>query len=123
MKLRLLAIPALTIALVAPAGWMTAHAAPAAAGFAQDRHWDEAPGEYREAQRQGFHDGIEAARRDFQGRHHKDMDDHAAYKHPRVERDLRDQYREGFKSGYETAQRHMMDEHRDRDHDHDAHPY
>lgn len=125
MKAKFLAIPALTIALAAPAGWMTAkaYAAPAPAGVSQERSWDEPPQELREAQRKGFHEGVEAARRDFEGRRHKDADDHESYRHPRVERSLRDEYREGFRRGYETAQQHMMGERRDRDHDHDDHPY
>ena len=126
MKVKAIAIPALTIALVAPAGWMTAkaHAAPLAApaaGFYQERSWDEPPEELRDAQRRGFHEGVEAARRDFDRRSHKDADDHDIYKHPPVERELRNDFREGFRRGYAVAKDHLRDEHRD--HDHDDHPY
>ena len=126
MRVKAIAIPALTIALAAPVGWMTAkaHAAtPAqpAAGFYQERGWDEPPSEYREAQRQGFHEGIEAARHDMERHNHRDADDHSAYKHPPVERELRNDYREGFRRGYQVAMSHMRDEHRD--HDRDDHPY
>jgi hypothetical protein len=126
MKVNAIAIPALAIALAAPAGWMSAkaYAAPLAqpaTGLYQERSWDEPPEEFREAQRKGFHEGVEAARHDVERHNHKDADDHDAYRHPHVERDLRNDYREGFRRGYETAMRHMMDEHRD--HDHDDHPY
>ena len=91
MKEKTFAISALTIALVAPGGWMTAkaYAAPLPAGIYQERSWDEPPEEFREAQRKGFHEGVEAARRDFERRSHKDADDHESYRHPRVERELR----------------------------------
>ena len=126
MKVKAIVIPALAVALIVPAGWTTAKAyaaAPAqpASGLYQERSWDEPPGEFREAQRKGFHDGVEAARHDVERRSHRDADDHDAYRHPHVERELRNDYREGFRRGYEVAMRHMMDEHRDRDHD--DHPY
>jgi hypothetical protein len=122
MKVNVLTISAITIALAAPAGWISAkaYAAPTpqpAAGLFQDRRWDEPPEELREAQKKGFHEGVEAARHDFERRNHKDADDHEAYRHPRVERSLRDDYREGFRRGYEAASHHMMDEHHDHDHD------
>jgi len=122
MKMKVFAIPALTIALATAAGWMStkANAAPLAqpaAGLYQDRPWDEPPGEFREVQKQGFHEGVEAARHDFERHNHKDADDHDAYRHPHVERSLRDDYREGFKRGYEMAKQHMRDEHHDHDHD------
>ncbi len=122
MKKRVLTISALTIALAASTGWMTAkaHAAPMAqpaAGLYQDRPWDEPPGELREVQKRGFHDGVEAARSDFEHHRNKDADDHENYRHPRVERELRDDYRDGFKRGYENAKHHMRDEHHDHDHD------
>lgn len=122
MKKRVLAIASLTVALAASAGWMSvkAYAAPLtqpAAGLYQERSWEEPPGELREVQRQGFHDGISAARRDFERHSHKDADDHEAYRHPRVERSLREDYREGFRRGYEAAKNHMREEHHDHDHD------
>lgn len=120
MKTKVLAIPALAIALAAAAGWMTtkANAAPLAqpaAGLYQDRPWDEPPSEFREVQKKGFHEGVEAARHDFESHNHKDADDHENYKHPHVERSLRDDYREGFKRGYDAAMHHMREEHHDHD--------
>ena len=78
---------------------------------AQDRAWDAPPDEFRDVQRQGFHDGIEAARHDFEAHRHADADDHAAFRHPRVPHDQRDSYREGFRRGYERAMSHMNGDH------------
>jgi hypothetical protein len=113
------AVSALAVSLCATCGGMGARAYaapanPAPAAF-QEGRWDEAPSEYREAQRQGFHDGVEAARHDFQTRSHKDADDHERYRHPRVERELRDDYRNGFREGYSRAMHHMKEERHDRD--------
>ena len=123
MKVKAIAIPALTVALAVPVGLMTAKARAAAppqpaAGFYQERGWDEPPEELREAQKRGFHEGIEAARHDFDRHSRKDADDHEAYKHPPVERELRNDFREGFRRGYSVAMDHLRDEHRDHDHDH-----
>ena len=126
MKMGWIATAALTTALAAPAGWMTAraHAAvlhePAMAAAMGQRGWDEPPSEYREAQRQGFRDGIEAARRDGERHRRRDADDHSRFRHPPVERELVRDYRDGFRRGYEVAMNHMRDDrdHHDRD-DHD----
>jgi hypothetical protein len=78
---------------------------------AQDRPWDAPPDEFRDVQRQGFHDGIEAARHDFDAHRRADAADHEAFRHPHVPRDQRDDYREGFRRGYERAMAHMNGEH------------
>jgi hypothetical protein len=114
MKQTWFAVSALALSLGATSGGLAAkaYAAPAgspAAGY-QEGRWDEAPSEYRDAQRQGFHEGVEAARSDFENHRHKDADDHEAYRHPRVERDLRDDYRSAFKEGYSRAMHHMREE-------------
>ena len=64
------AVSALALALGATSGGIVirAHASPAgsAAQYEGQGRWDEPPSEYRDAQRQGFNDGIEAARHDFE---------------------------------------------------------
>lgn len=122
MKRSWFAISALALSLGATCSFAPAKAyaaSPASASAAyQDGRWDEPPSEYNEARRQGFHEGMEAARRDFAEHRHKDADDHEMYKHPRVERELRADFREGFRSGYERAMQHMReDRHDDRDRD------
>ncbi|HMG87847.1 MAG TPA: hypothetical protein VK574_19085 [Terracidiphilus sp.] len=85
--------------------------------FAQDHdRWDEPPSEYRDAQRRGFHEGVEAARHDMSERRHADADDHEMYKHPPVEGDARKEFREGFREGYRRAMEHMRHDHDDQPH-------
>ncbi len=126
MKMKWFSIAALTVSLAAPASMITvkAHAAaPAAqAGYYQERPWDQPPEDYRDVQRQGFHDGIEAARNDWDRHSHKDADDHERFRHPPVDRQFASDYRESFKHGYSEAMHHMKNERHDADHDHDR-PY
>ncbi len=79
--------------------------------------WDQPPAEFHDIQRQGFHDGIDAARRDFSNHRHADADDHEQYRHPHVGRGMRDDYREGFRRGYDVAMHHL----RDHPDEHDPH--
>ena len=78
MKLKWIVFSVLANALllVSPA-IVKAHAtAPGAsvASFAQDHDdWDKPPQEFRDAQRKGFHDGVDAARKDFD--HHRRADE------------------------------------------------
>jgi len=82
----------------------------------RDRAWDRAPDGYQDPQRQGFREGVEAARRDYMNHRHADADDHQVYKHPPVDERDRGVFREGFKEGYHRAMDHMKHE---RDHDRD----
>jgi Spy/CpxP family protein refolding chaperone len=124
MKKTWFAVSALALTLGATSGGLAAraYASPVsspAAGYQEGQgRWDEAPSEYREVQRQGFHDGVEAARSDFESRRHKDADDHEMYRHPRVERNLRDDYRHAFREGYSRAMHHMKEERHDHDEPH-----
>jgi hypothetical protein len=116
-----IAISALALSLGATSGGIAAKAfaappASPAAGY-QEGRWDEPPSEYRDASRQGFHDGIEAARRDFETRSHKDADDHDRYRHPSVEREFFDDYRHAFREGYSRAMHHLKEERHDHDED------
>jgi hypothetical protein len=96
-----------------------AHSAPpasAAAMYQDHDRWDEAPGGYHDAQRRGFHEGVEAARKDFADRRHANADDHEMYKHPPVDGHDRHEFRDGFREGYHRAMEHMR-------HDHDEMPH
>ena len=77
--------------------------------------WDAPPAEFREVQRQGFHDGIEGARQDFDHHRMPDVNNRKEYRHPHVDPALREDYREGFRRGYEVAMHHMRDHMDDRD--------
>jgi hypothetical protein len=124
MKMKWLSIAALTVSLAAPASTITAKAlaaelpppAPAYPAY-QERPWDQPPDEYRDVQRQGFHDGIESARRDWERHSSKDADDHDLYRHPPVDRQFTHDYRDAFKHGYSEAKHHMQNERHDLDHD------
>ena len=78
-------------------------------GFIQDRDggWDAPPGEFREIQRQGFHDGIEGARKDFDNHRPPNVNNRDKYRHPHVSASARDDYREGFRRGYDAAMHHL----------------
>jgi hypothetical protein len=69
--------------------------------------WDAPPRELNDIQRQGFHEGVEAARRDLQMNRHPDMDDHEAFRHPHLPPEQRDAFRDGFRRGYNRAMQHL----------------
>ena len=70
--------------------------------------WDVAPPEFRAAQQQGFHDGVEGARKDVQNRRFPNVNNRDEFRHPHVPRDLRADYRQGFERGYDVAMRHLL---------------
>lgn len=95
--------------------------------------WDQAPQEYRnDSQRQGFRDGIGAARSDFEQRLQPNVGNRPEYRHPPVNRRARNDYRAGFQRGYDTAIGHLRDRREERredrrddrrdDHHDDHHP-
>jgi hypothetical protein len=79
----------------------------------QDRGaWDAPPAEFRDIQRKGFHDGIEAARRDIAEQRPPDVEQKREFREPPVPPEGREEYREGFHRGYDMAIAHFRDEHR-----------
>ncbi|HEY2470107.1 MAG TPA: hypothetical protein VGI45_20065 [Terracidiphilus sp.] len=127
MKIKWLA-PSLLALCVAATGGLKAKASPpplpasaqplpvAAQDQDRDHDWDRPPDAYQDAQRRGFHEGIEAARRDFADHRHADADDHDVYKRPPVDGHDRQAFREGFKEGYHRAMEHMRHDHDDMPH-------
>jgi hypothetical protein len=113
IRLTRLAVSALAAAL-ATSGYIIAqpYASPAPA-YGQDRDhdraWDNPPQEFRDIQRQGFHDGIEGARKDYDNHRRPDVNNRDEYRHPHVPGSARADYREGFRRGYETAMDHLME--------------
>ena len=76
--------------------------------YVQDQGgWDTPPAEFREVQRQGFHDGIEGARKDFDHHRMPNVNNREEYRHPHVDAAVREDYREGFRRGYDVAMQHM----------------
>jgi hypothetical protein len=80
-----------------------------AAAFVQDHQddWDAPPQEFREIQRQGYHDGVEAAKKDFDHHRMPDVNNRDEYRHPKVSKVDREDYREGFRRGYDAAMTHL----------------
>ena len=125
MKIRLLALPVLALAL-GSISFLNGHAQeahnhlPLRAGA----RWTGIllPSEFREVQREGYHDGIEGARKDYNEHRRPDVNNRDEYRHPHVERSAEGDYSEGFRRGYEQAMNHMMS-YRDRHHDHDDHDH
>ena len=70
--------------------------------------WDVPPGEFNDdLRRHAFHDGIEAARLDFQHQMQPDPARHQEFQHPQVPFPARDTYRDAYKRGYFVAVEHM----------------
>ena len=102
MRLKWLGISVLALFL-GTTGLLTARA------YGQDRGgWDAPPRELRDVQRQGFHDGIEGARRDVDNHRRPDVNNRDEYRNPSVPRGAWEDYRAGFRRGYETAMSHLM---------------
>ena len=115
MKITRLALAALALALGSSALLMAQYGPPQdrpQQGYGQDRGgWDVPPQEFREVQRQGFHDGLEAARNDVENHHHQGVEQRREFRHPPVPPPARDEYRDGFRRGYESAFSHFRDDH------------
>jgi hypothetical protein len=115
MNTRYLGLSLLAVSLATPA-CVKANALtpPPQTAASQDRdrdRWGVPPAEYRETQRRGYQDGVEAARWDFDAHHKTDADDHDTYRHPPVEEASRNEYREGFREGYKRAMDHLRRDH------------
>ena len=68
----------------------------------------EPPQEFHEFGRRGFHDGIEAARRDVNDRRSLDADKQEAFRHPPVPGEFQDEYRHGFQRGYDEVVHNLV---------------
>jgi hypothetical protein len=103
-----LAVSVLAVAL-ATSGYVTAQPfASSAQAYGQDRAWDSPPQEFRDIQRQGFHDGIEGARKDYDNHRRPDVNNRDEFRHPHVPDSAKADYRDGFRRGYEVSMDHMM---------------
>lgn len=76
--------------------------------YGQERGWDMPPQELNDIQRQGFHDGVEGARHDFDDHRQPDVEKHEEFRHPHMPPEQREAYRDGFRRGYDVAMRHLM---------------
>jgi ribosome modulation factor len=73
--------------------------------------WNNAPSDYNDAERRGFQDGIEGARKDYENHRQPNVNNRDEYRHPNVAKNLRHDYREGFQRGYDDGVRHLMGDH------------
>lgn len=72
--------------------------------------WDAPPQEFRDIQRQGFHDGVEGARKDFDHHRYPNVNNRSEFRHPHVPGSARADYRQGFQRGYDVAMNHLLHE-------------
>jgi hypothetical protein len=113
MKLKWIGLSmfALSLALIIPnkANAIVGLFGAPAATLAQyhDGGWDSPPGDYRDVQRQGFHDGIEGAHKDFENHRRPDVENRDEYRHPHVSGNEREEYREGYRAGYQKGVEHL----------------
>ena len=115
MKLKWIAVSlfALSLALIVPSKTNASgsSAGEPGAAAAQDRDrggWDTVPDQYRDVQRQGFHDGIEGAHKDFENHRRPDVENRDEYRHPHVPSNERHDYREGYREGYQRGVEHLF---------------
>jgi hypothetical protein len=69
--------------------------------------WDTPPQEYRDIERQGFHDGIEGARKDFENHRPPATSNRDEFRHPNVPARDRAAYRNAFTRGYRVGWDHI----------------
>lgn len=92
--------------VVAPAGLA---AESPAQNYGQEP-WATAPSEWQGARRQGFHDGIEGARKDAENHRPPDVNNRDEYRNPDLPRRDWRAYREGFQRGYRVGIQHLMNQ-------------
>jgi hypothetical protein len=101
----------LVLLMTASPGMYAQYAAqgPPPPGYGGQGGWDAPPGEFNDAARHGFQDGMEGARKDYENHRAPNANNRDEYRHPNVPKPLRRDYRMGFQRGYDAGVRHMMD--------------
>lgn len=110
MHLNRLALPALALLLGALSPNLARAAAiPAgpAIAFGQERPWDVPPRELNDIQRQGFRDGIEGARRDWDNHRPPNVENRDEFRNPHMPPEQAEAYRDGFRRGYQVGVSHL----------------
>jgi ribosome modulation factor len=107
---RLATSSALLLVLSSPAAVHAQYApqGPPAGYGERGNNWN-GPSEFNDAQRRGYQDGMEGARKDYENHRKPDVNNRDEYRHPNVSKNLRHDYRDGFQRGYDDGVRHMMD--------------
>lgn len=70
--------------------------------------WAAPPAELQGVESQGFHDGIEGARRDYENHRPPSVENRDEFRHPNVPHRDRGAYRRGFRRGYDVGVQHLM---------------
>jgi len=70
--------------------------------------WTNPPAEIQGVEAQGFHDGIEGARKDYENHRPPNVENRDEFRHPPVPHYDREAYRHGFRRGYEVGVEHLM---------------
>lgn len=76
-------------------------------GYGQEP-WAAPPAELQGVQSQGFHEGIEGARKDAQNHRPPNVENRDEFRHPPVSHRDRRAYRDGFRRGYQVGVEHLM---------------
>ena len=87
---------------------LATHHMVAESGPPPTRPWDSAPSEFSDIQRQGFHDGMVGAQKDFDNHRKPDVENREEFRKPHLPDADREAYREGFRRGYQRAMAHLM---------------
>ncbi len=77
-------------------------------GYYGDHDWDRVPDNWNDAERRGFHDGIDGARKDYDNHRRPDVDNRDEYRRPNIPQQMWHEYREGFRRGYDVAMTHLV---------------
>jgi hypothetical protein len=72
------------------------------------RAWNVPPDEFDALRRQGFQDGIEGARKDYENHRRPDVENREEYRRPHLPPEQREAYRAGFRRGYQVGIDHVM---------------
>ncbi|QNI33308.1 hypothetical protein H7849_04935 [Alloacidobacterium dinghuense] len=70
--------------------------------------WAAPPAEVQGVHAQGFHDGVEGARKDYENHRQPSVENREEFRHPPVPHHDREAYRDGFRRGYQTGVEHLM---------------
>ena len=111
-----LSVATLAAATLATVPMARAIQEPPPPGYGHEQ-WAEPPGELQGVQREGFHDGIEGARRDAENHRPPNVHNRDEYRHPHYRGEDREAYRRGYRRGYQEGVEHLYGH--DHDHDHD----
>ncbi|MGB6191988.1 MAG: hypothetical protein WBF42_05950 [Terracidiphilus sp.] len=115
LKWTVLSMLVLSLAVIPPkkanASGIAEGAAAAAVAAQNHGQWDSPPQEFKDIQRQGFHDGVEGARKDFDNHRRPNVENRDEYRHPHVPESAREDYREGFRQGYQRGVEHLYGHH------------